>query len=42
MSEEVVAEAPKYKVCPICGSRILAVMVREVCEECEEPYELEE
>lgn len=52
-SEEFVAEDPvaevvtepvllAYKVCPVCGSRIYAVMPREVCEECDVPYELEE
>ena len=36
------AGAPEYKVCPICGDKILAVIAKDVCDECEEPYELEE
>ena len=40
VAEEVAEPVmPEYKVCPICGDRILAVIAKDVCDVCDWEYE---
>jgi len=39
--EEYMAKKPEYKVCPRCGDKILVEIPKDVCDECDKPYEKE-